>query len=83
MAIPLNVPGDPGPRIKALVDQLQAMAHDRDRRFSDSAIHDTALGGLIRIVAELEKSVDSLKGESEDAKTKTTFEDLNFRSAGG
>ena len=81
MGIKYQLPQDPGPKVKALVDHLQAMASNREH--GDREIFDTVLGGLITIVADLERDVINLNAESAAAKNKASIEDLQYRSAGG
>lgn len=69
------------PRVRALVDKAQAMGQDRDRRFSDTDIHDTIIGGLIAIVSELEAAQAQTTAAAERAKSDAAKEAMAFRSA--
>lgn len=82
MTININI-DNAGAKTRALAAQLDAMGKDRDRRYSDQDLRDTAIGTLITIVGELEQEIADMRRTNEAAKTKAAFDDLQYRSYGG
>lgn len=82
MAINIQLPQDAGQKTKDLADQLQTMAHDRDNRYSDQDLRDTAIRRLISIVAELERDISQIKAANTVAEHKAATADLQFRGPG-
>lgn len=82
MNLNTNVPSEARHTI-ALLNEVQRMGRDPDRKYSDSNISDTLLSGLIDIVANLEIAVDRLNRDAADAKSKADIADMQYRAAGG
>ncbi|CAM4414098.1 hypothetical protein MB901379_03878 [Mycobacterium basiliense] len=80
MAIKLSLPQDAGQQTQALADQLQTMMNDRDQRYSDQELRDTAISALISIVAGLERDVAELKETEASAKRQATWDELQRKS---
>lgn len=79
MSINIRLPHDAGPRTRALAEHLQAISNDREHhRYED--LWDTAVGGLISLVGELERDIDAMKAAAVDAERQTTWDELQRRS---
>jgi hypothetical protein len=83
MTINISLPPNAGPQTRALADRLQQMAHDPGRQYSDQDLRDNAIGGLISIVAGLERDVAEMTSDAAAARHKAAMDDLQFRSYGG